>query len=323
MQCRTILAGGFTTFALLTGGWSLAGASSRAYWLDFPAGPFPVGVTTAVGDSGGTLVDLTVQTGGSQGAQGVDLDTLGVAETGLNYTNFHVLGIFDGGGTSRVLTTLTFSNIRPGPSHHSGLLMVGAMNGGSSPVTVTSSVAGRVVTWTVVGQPFDLSADNSFPVDWDPGSGQIQTSAPGINDSQGIVVDLGDLHGDGTVTLSLGQALFDGIFFGFGEEVLDVTGVEDAARTPTLALARPTPNPTRSSAQLQFQLPASGHARISAYDVAGRLLAVIVDGDFTAGPHLARWDLGDRSGLTAAPGVVCLRLEASGEVRTQKLLILR
>jgi hypothetical protein len=52
-------------------------------------------------------------------------------------------------------------------------------------------------------------------------------------------------------------------------------------------LARP--NPSGTSVRLTFSLPATGHARLSVVDVAGREVARLVDGDLEAGPHGYRW----------------------------------
>jgi hypothetical protein len=57
-----------------------------------------------------------------------------------------------------------------------------------------TSVPGGVQTWPLVGS-FDLDGTDSFPIFWNPGSGQFSTDALIGNDSRGIVVSTGDLLG--------------------------------------------------------------------------------------------------------------------------------
>jgi hypothetical protein len=149
-------------------------AAPGTFWAHFPAGPVAVGVPLTLPMSEGSHVDVTLQTGGTQGTNGVDSDTLGSGATGLDYEHLYLVGLFNGGGTTTVPTTLTFSNVQVGASHRRGLLMVGAVNGQSSPVTVTSSVGGRVATWTVVGEPFDFGASNAYPITWNAGCGPVR-----------------------------------------------------------------------------------------------------------------------------------------------------
>jgi hypothetical protein len=268
-------------------------------------------------------VRVTVSTGGTQGITTDNLGTLGSAETGLDYDHLRHLAIFNGGGTGSVATTLTFTNIQVGSSHLRGLLMVGAINATSSPVTVTSSVAGRVQTWTVVGTPFDLSPFNSFAVAWNPASGHITTEAASGNDSRCIVLDLGDLTTDGDVTISLSQHLNDGIVYAFGEELIGALDVPALPNGPTLGLAAPRPNPARDRVGVIFTLPERMRARIGVYDLAGRLLAQLADGEFTAGAHPIRWDMRGADGSAVPAGLCFLRMETAVGTRVQRVAVVR
>jgi hypothetical protein len=292
-------------------------------WGNFPQSLFPMNTPVHVATAGGTTFDVTVSTGGTQGVYGDNgVDTLGVAETGLAYDSLYAFSIFNGGGFATVPTTITYSNIQPGPAHHRGLLLVGDVNGASSPITVGSSVAGRVATWSVAGTPFADGPSNSYAIAWNAASGQFTTSALSGNDSRCIVIDVGPLGSDGTITLSLNQHLNDGIVYSLGEEL---TGTLDApaAATPALELAPPRPDPARGTSTLVFGLPSPGYARMLAYDVAGRRLATLADGGFAAGTHAVRWDLRDASGAAMPAGLVFVRLETPAGTRTRRLLVVR
>jgi hypothetical protein len=299
-----------------------AHATPRTAWGRFPLASLPTNTPVAVRTAGGTTFDVTVTTGGTQGVYGANLgDTLGVAESGLNYDSLYVTSIFNGGGLSRVPTSITFSNVQPGPAHGRGLLLLGDISGLSSPVTVTSSVAGRVATWSVVGVPFARGAD-SIAVQWTAGSGTFTIANVVGADSRCVVLDLGDLGGDGTINVSLDQHLNDGIVFSLGEELTGTLGVP-APANPALALSPPRPNPAHGAATLDFTLPASGHVRMVAYDLAGRRLATLADAEFAAGAHAFRWDLRDAAGAGVPAGLVFVRLETAAGTRTRRLLVTR
>lgn len=67
-----------------------------------------------------------------------------------------------------------------------------------------------------------------------------------------------------------------------------------------------------------YRLSQSAKVRLSIFDLLGREVAVLVDGEQSAGEHRAVWDA---SGV--AGGVYFYRLEAGGRVETRRLLYLR
>ena len=84
------------------------------------------------------------------------------------------------------------------------------------------------------------------------------------------------------------------------------------------------PNPFRASTEISFSLPAERSVRLAVYDVGGRLVQQLVEGDrLGAGRHERRWGGLDQSGRFAAPGVYYYRLEAGEHSATRSLLLLR
>jgi alpha-amylase len=81
-----------------------------------------------------------------------------------------------------------------------------------------------------------------------------------------------------------------------------------------LELAPPAPNPARGVVALRFTLPAAGRVRLAIYDVAGRRVAVLVDGSLVAGAHEAEW-----AGGGERPGLYFARLEAGGLSVTRRV----
>jgi hypothetical protein len=71
-------------------------------------------------------------------------------------------------------------------------------------------------------------------------------------------------------------------------------------------------------ATLTYGLPAAGRVRLVVYDVIGREVQTLIDGQRPAGNHEVALD-----GRTLAAGTYVVRLITGGEVRTQKLTVAR
>lgn len=78
------------------------------------------------------------------------------------------------------------------------------------------------------------------------------------------------------------------------------------------------PNPFRDAARVAYALPTGAPVRLSVYDVSGRVVARLVDGEQPAGVHEATWIVGERPS-----GVYFFRLEAGGEVRMERATLSR
>ena len=104
---------------------------------------------------------------------------------------------------------------------------------------------------------------------------------------------------------------------------LDVLPARAATSTKSIAITGflldpPRPNPLRSAAAVAYALPAPGPARLSAFDVAGRRVAVLADGPHGAGRHTARFDA-----HALAAGVYVLRLETPGGAVSRHATVVR
>lgn len=88
-------------------------------------------------------------------------------------------------------------------------------------------------------------------------------------------------------------------------------------------LAAAFPNPFNPHCTLRFELAAPQPARLAVHDVAGRLVAVLAEGDFAEGPHEFIWNGRDGAGRAIAGGVYFARLTTPGHAETMKLVLLR
>jgi hypothetical protein len=97
------------------------------------------------------------------------------------------------------------------------------------------------------------------------------------------------------------------------------TGGREPAR---LALARPSPNPSRLAASLAFALPAAGTVRLEVLDVSGRRVWSRAE-SLPAGPHAWVWDGRDAAGGETGPGLYVVRLVTPWGTRGTRLARVR
>lgn len=101
-------------------------------------------------------------------------------------------------------------------------------------------------------------------------------------------------------------------------------GIESAPTHPAAIALHPAyPNPVGSgaasaSAEIRFDIPREGNARLSVFDMLGRCVAVLVDQALPAGTHTVRLDA---AGLRAGTYVVAL--DVRGERVTRLLSVVR
>ncbi|MCF7811129.1 T9SS type A sorting domain-containing protein [bacterium] len=78
------------------------------------------------------------------------------------------------------------------------------------------------------------------------------------------------------------------------------------------------PNPFNSTTTITYGLGKPAPTRLVVYDISGREIAVLLDGNETAGTHSVSWDA---TGLTS--GVYFCRLQSEGQAKTVKLAMIR
>ena len=85
-----------------------------------------------------------------------------------------------------------------------------------------------------------------------------------------------------------------------------------------------SPNPFNPRTQISFDLAVDGRAQLVVYDLAGRVVRVLVDRPLRAGPHEFIWDGIDRTGRRVASGVYLYALRPeSGEPLVRKMTLLK
>lgn len=104
------------------------------------------------------------------------------------------------------------------------------------------------------------------------------------------------------------------VALGLGADAQDGEAAEGSA----LSLGSCYPNPFRPSTTISYFIPENGPVSLRVFDLAGRELAILVDETQSAGPKSLVFEA---DGLSS--GAYFYRLQAGGEVRTRRFLLLR
>ncbi len=101
-----------------------------------------------------------------------------------------------------------------------------------------------------------------------------------------------------------------------------------ASDVPSLVKDEPrllpnVPNPFNPSTNIIYALPADAQVRLSVYDLSGRLVRTLENGQKAAGEHSVRWDGRDGQGLAQASGMYFVRLNAGGKTGLRKITLVQ
>ncbi len=88
-------------------------------------------------------------------------------------------------------------------------------------------------------------------------------------------------------------------------------------------LRQNAPNPFNPRTALRFSIPEAGVVQLAIYDVNGRLVRTLVDGNRVAGVHEVTWDGMDDAGRAVASGVYVCRLTNQREAMVRRMTLVR
>ncbi len=86
------------------------------------------------------------------------------------------------------------------------------------------------------------------------------------------------------------------------------------------------PNPFNPHTQISYTVPAAAvqeSVRLDVYDVAGRLVRVLVNGVHESGAYQVEWDGTDTSGVPVASGVYLYRLQTGSHLQVRRMLLMK
>ncbi len=103
--------------------------------------------------------------------------------------------------------------------------------------------------------------------------------------------------------------------------VLDALEVRELPKE--FALEQSYPNPFRTETTIKYQLPEATHVRVVVYDVEGRVVRTLVDGEQKAGYYRLKWDGRTDSGRPAAAGMYIYRIESPKFTALRKVVLVK
>ncbi|HEV2105986.1 MAG TPA: choice-of-anchor tandem repeat NxxGxxAF-containing protein [Candidatus Eisenbacteria bacterium] len=104
----------------------------------------------------------------------------------------------------------------------------------------------------------------------------------------------------------------------------DVSTLAADPNAPTTTrLDAVAPNPTTGVARVEFDLARPGRVRLEVFDLAGRSVRMLSEGELDAGHHSVRWAGVDDAGRPVGRGIYFVRLSAPGTSAARRLVVLR
>jgi hypothetical protein len=103
-----------------------------------------------------------------------------------------------------------------------------------------------------------------------------------------------------------------------------VSAVGETVSPPLInSLRPPVPSPTRGTTAVSYTLAQAGRVQLGVYDVSGRLVRQLVDGERRAGTETVVWNGTAESGARLGAGVYFVRMAAPGFRETRRVILLR
>ena len=126
----------------------------------------------------------------------------------------------------------------------------------------------------------------------------------------------GPMAGGSRVALALPLTTYGGLAYQ-PNALADAPPRPPAALPLEFALAPLAPNPSHGRVRAEFALPHEAHVRLSVIDLQGREVAVLADGTYPAGRHVASWGA---SAEHTPPGIYFVRMAAGGRAWMRRLV---
>ncbi|HET9886082.1 MAG TPA: DUF4331 family protein [bacterium] len=100
-------------------------------------------------------------------------------------------------------------------------------------------------------------------------------------------------------------------------------GASIETKAATFELSMPTPNPAARGSEIAFSIPQKSEVQLRIFDVTGRQVRTLIDGEIPAGAHTAKWDGADEGGQRVAAGIYLVQLTAPNQIANRKVTVVR
>jgi hypothetical protein len=120
-----------------------------------------------------------------------------------------------------------------------------------------------------------------------------------------------------------GRLRNDGVVFALLQPTPAAVDASEVSAGDELTVPVTYPNPLETATTIRFQVPAQTSTSVRVYDVRGRQVATLADGERGAGWHHVSWDGTDQSGKPLPAGVYFIRVDVGSEATTTKVVLKR
>ncbi|MDD5528766.1 MAG: PQQ-binding-like beta-propeller repeat protein [bacterium] len=82
------------------------------------------------------------------------------------------------------------------------------------------------------------------------------------------------------------------------------------------------PNPFRKETKISFVLPQKSFVKLDIYDITGKLVRTLMDGNYNPGQHVIKWDGKDQQGNKITAGTYLFMLKTDDYTATRKMTVI-
>jgi FlgD Ig-like domain len=106
---------------------------------------------------------------------------------------------------------------------------------------------------------------------------------------------------------------------------LEASGLSEQELPTVTTVDLPVPNPTRGSCTVRLNVSREGEGwyRVAVFDVLGRRVATLADGELQAGRYRVAWNGRAQDGNHVVPGIYFVKVDGAGAHRNSKLVVVR
>jgi len=170
---------------------------------------------------------------------------------------------------------------------------------------------------------FTLDYSISHDVPWialSHSEGQLEA---GSEDSVSVSINTlfmgyGDYEGTLVFTTNVGEFILP------IHLVVTMLGVDDDTVIPSIfSVSENYPNPFNPRTEFTVSIPEKSHVVVNIYDILGRQVALLAEGDYTAGRYRMEWAGKTDVNAVAPSGVYLLIVQAGNDIITHKMIMMK
>jgi len=120
------------------------------------------------------------------------------------------------------------------------------------------------------------------------------------------------------------EANLDGTEYGTSPLTVGTATVYGQDAVPTeFGLSQNYPNPFNPSTAIEFSIATEGFVSLNVYDITGRMVSTLVEGNLSTGYHSVIWNGIDNNGMAVSAGIYIYALQTETSSITRKMVFMK